>query len=449
MDILIVGSGKTGFALAKELSKQNHNICVVDLRQDVLESSSNMLDVNCINGSGINMGTLKEAGAQTADLIIATTGNDELNVIICVIAKGLGTSNSVARIRNPEYLDEVELFKKALVLDRVLNPELEAASEISRLLSLPVANKVDAFANERVEIVEYTVEKGDLLVGRPLSKLSFPANVLLCGAERKGELIITKGDYICEVGDNIYLAGTLVGLNNFFKIIGHTSHKAKNIMIIGGSRMAVYLARMARRMGINVRMIERNPIRCEALAKSLDDCLIICGDGTEEEMLLSEDLEKMDAFIALTDSDEENLLSSLYAKKRGVPKAIPKINRQNYLELAAELGIESIISPRYVACDHILRYVQALRNTTSSAMQKLYSLANGKAEAVEFTVPGNSKATGKPLEHLKFKPDLLIATLVHGKDVIIPTGKQVMRPGDQVLIFSKKVVLHEFDDILL
>lgn len=449
MDIIIVGSGKIGFALAKELSLQKHNICVVDIRQNVLDSSSNRLDVNCINGNGINMDTLKEAGAEDADLIIAVTGNDELNIIICVVAKSLGTQYAAARIRNPEYTHELELFKKRLSIDRLINPELESALEISRLLSLPVANKVDAFANERVDIIEYTIEKGDLIVGKSLSKLSLPANILFCGVERSGEFMIAKGDYVCREGDHIYLCGTLIGLNNFFKTIGHTSHKAKDIMIIGGSRMAVYLARTARKMGINVRLMERNPSRSVELAKFLDDCLIICGDGTEEEMLLSEDLKKMDAFIALTDSDEENLLSSFYAKKQGVVKVIPKINRQNYLDLTEELGIESAICPKTVTADHMLRYVQALQNAKNYAMQKLYRIANDKAQAVEFIVPKDSKAIDRSISELNLKDNILIAALVHGKEVVIPTGKQVIRAGDQVLIFSKKVQLNVFDDILV
>ena len=448
MDIIIVGSGKIGFALAEELSLQKHNISVVDIRQDVLDSSSNRLDVNCIIGSGINMDTLKEAGAENADLIITVTGNDEINIIICVVAKSLGTQYAVARIRNPEYTSELELFKKGLNIDRIINPELESALEISRLLSLPVANKVDAFANERVDIVEYTIEKEDLIVQRPLSKLSLPPNVLFCGAERNGEFMIARGDYVCEEGDNIYLCGTLIGLNNFFKTIGHTIHKARDIMIVGGSRMAVYLARTARKMGINVRLVERDPDRSMDLAKLLDDCLIICGDGTEEEMLLSEDLKNMDAFIALTDTDEENLLSSFYAKKQGVTKVIPKINRQNYLDLTEELGIESAVCPKNVTADHMLRYVQALQNAKNHTMQKLYRIANDKAQAVEFIVPKKSKVLGKSIGELILKDDILIAALVHGKEVIIPTDKQVICADDQVLIFSKKVPLHVFDDIL-
>ncbi len=448
MDIIIVGSGKIGFALAKELSLQKHNISVVDIRQDVLEGSSDRLDVNCIEGNGMNMDTLKEAGAEDADLIIAVTGNDELNILICVVAKSLGTHNAVARIRNPEYTGELELFKTRLGIDRIINPELEAAVEISRLLSLPVANKVDAFANERVEIVEYTVEKDDLLAGKALSKLQLPAHVLVCGAVRGGEFRIPDGSDVLEEGDDIYLSGTLIGLNNFFKAIGHRSHKAKDIMIIGGSRMAVYLARLARKMGIQVRLIERNPERSVALAKLLDDCLIICGDGTDEELLLSEGLKKMDAFIALTNNDEENMLSSYYAKKQGVVKVIPKVNRQNYQELTQELGIESAVCTKNVTSDHMLRYVQALQNTKSHAMQKLLRIAGDKAEAVEFIVPQESKAAGKNISELHLKPDVLIAALVHGREVVIPSGKQRIHAGDQVLIFTKKVTLHVFDDIL-
>lgn len=449
MDIIIVGSGKIGFALAQELSMQNHDITVVDIRQDVLDSSSNLLDVNCINGSGVDMDTLIESGAENADLVIAVTNNDELNMVIGVLAKSLGTRNVVARIRNPLYTGEIELFKKGLGIDRTINPELEAAVEISRLLSLPAANKVDSFANERVEIVEYTIENDDLIVEKPLSKIPMTANVLVCGVERNGEFIIPTGDYVCRANDNVYLSGTLIGLNNFFKTIGHTNHKVKDIMIIGGSRMAVYLARIARKMGIKVHIIERNPSRSVELASLLDDCLIIVGDGTEEELLLSEGLKNMDAFIALTDSDEENLLSSYYAKKQGVAKVIPKINRQNYFDITEELGIESAVCPKNITADHMFRYVQALHNTKSHAMQKLYRIANDKAEAVEFIVPKDSKVAGKSLKELELKKDVLIAALVHGKEVVIPTGKRVIRVGDQVLVFSKKVPLRVFDDILI
>lgn len=449
MNIIIVGSGKIGFALAQELSRQSHSINVIDLREDVLDSSSNLLDVNCINGSGISMDVLREAGAETADMIIAVTGNDELNVMICVVARSLGTKNTVARIRNPEYTGELELFKKGLGINRIINPELEAAVEISRLFMLPVANKVDTFANERVEIAEYTVEETDLLVGQPLDKMNLPGNILICGVARGEDFIIPDGSFVCKTNDILYMSGTLIGLNGFFKTIGHTSHKAKDIMIIGGSRTAVYLSRLARKMGINVRLIERDPERSLRLTRMLDDCLIICGDGTEEEVLLSEDLKKMDAFIALTDRDEDNMLSAFYAKKQGVPKVIPKINRHSYLDLVEELGIESVVCPSQVICDHMFRYVQALDNTKSAAMQKLYRIAEDKADAMEFIAERDSRTLGTPLQKLPLKPNVLVVAIVHGRDVIIPTGKTTIRAGDQVLVFTKKVPLRDLDDILL
>lgn len=448
MDIIIVGGGKIGLVLAKELSLQHHDVVLIDTDLEVIENASNRLDANCLHGNGMHMDTLKEAGISEAELLIAVTGNDELNIIICVMAKSMGVANTVSRIRNPEYNSELEMFKSKMGIDRIINPEYEAAVEISRLLALPVANRVDAFANERVEIIEYTIEKDDLIVGKSLAQLSIPPNVLFCAAERDGHFMITRGDYICQEGDNIYLSGTLMGLNNFFKYIGHMSHKAKNIMIVGGSRMAVYLARMARKMNINVRLIERDPKRCLVLAEMLDDCLIINGDGTDEEVLLSEDLKKMDAFITLTDSDEENLLTAFYAKKQGVIKVIPKINRENYMNLTESLEIESVIAPRIVIADHMMRYVDALKNTKNTAMKKLYRIAGDNAEAIEFIVPQNSIAVGKSLDQLNLKQDILIAGLVRGKEVIIPTGKVVIKAKDQVLIFGKKGSLYEFDDII-
>ena len=448
MNIIIVGSGKVGFTLAQELSKLNHNITLIDIREEILEDFSNILDVNCICGSGVNIDILKEAGASSAKLIIATTGNDELNIVICSLAKTLGALNSAARIRNPEYKKEIKLLKNSLGIDRIINPEFEAAVEISRLFALPSANKVDAFANERVEIAEYTIDPSDLIVGKTLNQLNLPLNILFCGAKRNDEFIIPKGDFICRENDLIYLSGTLVGLNEFFKTIGHVNHKTKDIMIIGGSRMAVYLARIARKMGISVRIIEHDYKRSLELTRLLSDCLIICGDGTDEETLLSEELKKMDAFISLTDSDEENVLSAFYAKKQGVKKVIPKINRENYILLTQELGIESAVCPKLVTTDHMFRYVKAINNTKSEAMQKYYRIAEGKAQAVEFIVPENSTVIGIELSKLNFKKDVLIAGIVHGKEVEVPTGKSIIHSGDQALVFSRQTELNVFDDVL-
>jgi len=450
MDIIIVGAGKVGYALSRELSKLKHNITAVDINDQVLDSVSNHVDVNCLHGSGVNMEILREAGAATADLIIAVTGNDELNIVSCIIASKLGVKNTVARVRSPEYSGELALLKQGLGISRIINPELEAAMEISLLLSLPVANKVDTFANDRVQLVEYTVEESDLLVGRSLRDTALPSNFLICGViDIEDEFFIPTGDYVVKAEDTLYLSGTLISLNNFFKVIGHSSKKAKNIMIIGGSRMAVYLARLAAKTGINVKLIEQDAERSLHLTELLEDCLIIQGDGTDEEVLLSEDLTKMDAFIALTDSDEENLLSAFYAKKQGVAKVIPKINRHSYLDLTEELQIESPVCPSLITADHMFRYVKALDNTKSDAMQKLYRIAEGEAEAIEFIAPENSKVTGLPLSQLNLKKNLLVAAIVHEKEVVIPSGKSVIHPGDQVLIFSRHVSLDILEDILL
>jgi len=449
LHIIIVGSGKVGFALAQELSQQ-HDITVVDSNAEALERSAGRLDVNCILGNGANLEILLQAGAASADLIIAAAGSDELNIVVCAIAKSQGARQTVVRIRNPEYTREPELLKNALGISRIINPEYEAALEISRLLVLPVADKVDSFANERVEIVTYTVEVSDRLTGgKTLAQLRLPEQVLICGVVHKGEYFVPGGDFVIREGDVLYLSGTLFGLHHFFKFIGHSSHKAKDIMIIGGSRTAVYLARIAHKMGIRVCIIERDAARCTQLTALLPDCLILCGDGTDEEVLLSEDLKKKDTFVALTDSDEENVLASFYAKKQGVPKVIPKINRQNYLDLTNQLGLESAVCPRLVTANHMFRYTQAIDNTRSRDMQKLYRFANGAAEAIEFIVPQGSRLLGQPLARLRLRKNILIAAIVHGKEVIVPNGKSVIAAGDQVLVLTKNVPLEKFDDILL
>ena len=449
MDIIIVGAGKVGCALAYELSKLKHNITVVDTNEQVLDTVSNHIDVNCIHGSGVNMEILLEAGAETADLILSVTGNDELNIISSVIAARLGVKNTVVRVRSPEYTGEIALLKQGLGISRIINPEHEAAVEISLLLSLPVANKIDAFANGRVQLVEYTAEKSDSITGKSLQDVNLPKNFLICGVKNSNDdFIIPTGSFVVRPGDTLYLSGTLISLNNFFKSIGHTSKRAKNIMIIGGSRMAIYLARMACKTGINVKLIERNAERSLHLTELLEDCLIIRGDGTDEEILLSEDLKKMDAFIALTDSDEENLLSAFYAKKQGVSKVIPKLNRQSYLDLTEELKIESSVCPSLITADHMFRYVKALDNTKSDAMKKLYRVADGEAEAIEFIASENSRVIGIPLKTLTIKKNLLVAAIVHEKEVIIPSGQSVIHPGDQVLIFSRHVHLTVLDDII-
>mgnify|MGYP000918052160 CR=1 FL=1 len=450
MKILIIGGGKVGYAIAKQLSIENHDITLIDNDIDTLNHADNTLDVMCIKGNGASVKILKEAEVMEADLLIAVTDSDELNMICCVIGKKLGAKHTVARIRNTDYSNEYSLLKEELELDLVINPEMDAAIEISQILQLPYASNIENFANNMVVMVEFHLYESDNITGIKLMELTkkLPFKILFSVVKREDEIIIPKGNFSFKTDDIVYVIGEKNNIYKFFKFLGRNSQKAKNVTIIGGSRICIYLTWLLKEIGTNVKIIEYDKERCYVLNDILEDVLIINGDGTDQDVLDNENIHKADGFVALTDRDEENLISSLYAHQCGVSKVILKINRLNYVPIVRKLGLDSVVSPKYTSANRILRYVRALDNSQGIAVEKLYKLLDDKAEVAEFTVKASPSLLEIKLQDLNLKKDMLIAVIVRNKKIIIPSGDDIIRQGDKVIIVTKSGYITDLSDIL-
>jgi trk system potassium uptake protein TrkA len=450
MKIIIVGGGKVGYTLAEQLSTEDHDIILIDNDDDVLTHADETLDIMCIKGNGASVDILKTAGISEADILLAVTDSDELNMICCVIGKKLGAKHTVARVRNTDYSNEFKMLREELELDMVINPEMEAAAEIAQMIQFPSAVDVEAFANNLVELVEFRVLETDPIINTKLVDLSklLPSKILFCTIMRGDEVFIPKGNFVLLPDDLVQVIGERNSISRFFKYLGRNTHKVKNVTIIGGSRTAIYLTWLLEEMDLNVKIIELNKDRCLILNDILTKSMIICGDGTDQEVLDSENIESADAVVALTDRDEENLIISLYAHQCGVPKVILKINRQNYFPIVQKLGLDSIISPKYITANYILRYIRALDNSQGIAVEKLYRILDNKAEIVEFTVKDSFNVTDIKLQDLSLKNDVLIASIVRNKTIIIPDGNDVIKENDKVIVVSKTGFITDLNDIL-
>ena len=388
MKIVIIGDGKVGYKLAKQLSSEKYDIILIDNNEEKLRKSIERMDVFCVAGEGGSVEVQQRADVPHADLVIACTSTDECNMLSCLIARRLGARHTIARVRNPIYYKQIDFLKKDLHLSMVVNPELIVAGDITRLLLFPDASKVETFVKGRVELVEFPIHCGKL-EGLSLSELyaRFQVQVLVCAVESGETVLIPDGDYILKAGDKLHIAASHQNMEQFFKKIALRKEKIKNAMICGGGRVAYYLASQLCNLGMNVKIIERNRERCEELCELLPKATIINGDATEHDLLIEEGIEKTDAFIALTGMDEENIIMSLFASKQSVSKVIVKINEDRRAMMIDELGLDSIVSAKTATADAILGYVRARRNSQCSAnVETMYQLLDGRVEALEFII---------------------------------------------------------------
>ncbi|MBQ2929855.1 MAG: Trk system potassium transporter TrkA [Clostridia bacterium] len=452
MRILIVGDGKVGHTLATELLREGHDITIIDQNDEVIRKTEDTLDVLCIHGNCANVATLMEAEADRADILIAATASDEVNMLCSLISKKLGTKFTIARIRDPEYNESVALLQHELGIDMTLNPERATAQEISRLLRYPFASNIEPFAKGRVELVEFLAREEDIICGKPLKELtsrhSDLPKVLYCAVERDGEVVIPGGDFVIEPGDRVHVAAEMVTVTHFFRHIGRSAKPVKDVMLLGGGRISYYLAKMVEKMGIRVVMFEINPEKAKTLSEQLPHADIIEGDGTDQDLLEQENLAGMDAFIALSDRDEENLMTGLYAQTHGVPKVIVKTNRYAYKDVIANLGLETQVSPRIITCNTLLRYVRARVNAQGTAVEKLYRLVDGKAEALEFIARKGDPYIGVPLKELTVRKGTLVAIILHKNKVIVPFGDDVIEAGDNVVIISTASGISDLNEVI-
>lgn len=451
MKIVIIGDGKVGYKLAKQLSSEKYDIILIDNNEEKLRKSIERMDVFCVAGEGGSVEVQQRADVPHADLVIACTSTDECNMLSCLIARRLGARHTIARVRNPIYYKQIDFLKKDLHLSMVVNPELIVAGDITRLLLFPDASKVETFVKGRVELVEFPIHCGKL-EGLSLSELyaRFQVQVLVCAVESGETVLIPDGDYILKAGDKLHIAASHQNMEQFFKKIALRKEKIKNAMICGGGRVAYYLASQLCNLGMNVKIIERNRERCEELCELLPKATIINGDATEHDLLIEEGIEKTDAFIALTGMDEENIIMSLFASKQSVSKVIVKINEDRRAMMIDELGLDSIVSAKIATADAILGYVRARRNSQCSAnVETMYQLLDGRVEALEFIIKSENAYTGVPLKDLNLKVNNIIACIARGRKIIIPNGDDSIQVGDSVVIITMTKQIRDLDDILV
>ncbi|MBR6102236.1 MAG: Trk system potassium transporter TrkA [Ruminococcus sp.] len=452
MRIVVIGAGKLGGTLAAQLVQEGHNVTVIENNPEAIKKLLNSQDLMCIEGNGATAEMQIEAGIKKAQLLIAATAQDELNMLCCIVARKLGLERAACRVRNPEYYNQIDLIKNDLGLAMVINPELTAAGEIARVLVFPAAAKVEVFGKGKVELVQNRIPEISPLVGLSLAEVykKLKLQYLICAVIRGQEVYIPTGDFVLQANDIINVAASHNDLERFFRQNGTINLKVKTVMIVGGGTIGFYLARQLSSLGMRVKVIEKNLDRCRVLCDLLPKATIINGDGTDQELLMDEGIADADAFVALSNLDEENIIVSLFAKNNSKAKIVTKVNRDTYAEMAGMLGLDTIISPKQLANGGIVSFVRSLENASSeSRIEALYNIIGNRAEAIEFNV--NEKIQGltsTPLRELSLKKNILICAIIRKRQVIIPNGNDKIEAGDSVIVVTKEYRFSELKDIL-
>ena len=451
MNIIVVGCGEVGAVLTEQLSEEGYNLTVVDPSINNLKAITNRLDVMGVVGNGASHTTLSEAGIATADLLIAVTNSDELNLLCCIIAKKESNCRTIARVRSHQYSREASYLKDELGLAMVINPELASAAEISRVLRFPSAISIETFAKGRVELLRFRLPEGSRLAGMSVKEvaLKYKSDVLFCTAERGDEDYIIKGDFVFEAGDVISIVATPRSAAAFFGKIGHKTNAVKNVLIAGGNEISDYLCSILEPAGVDIKLVDPRREVCERISTEFPSSTVICGDTSDQELLREEGIASREAFVALTDSDEENILLSLWGSSQTSGKVITKIKRIEYSDIVEHLKLDTVIYPKHVVTDSIIRYVRATENTRGSNMESLYHIIKDSVEASEFIIREPSPIVGVPLFELKFKSDVLIAAILRGGEVKIPRGSDTIEVGDTVILITREMGLVDITDALM
>ena len=451
MKIIIAGCGKVGDAIIDFLSKEDHEITVIDTKYDEVEQAVNNYDVIGVEGNAASYEVLMSAGADKADVFIVTTDSDELNMMACLVAKKLGAKNTLARVRNPEYANQIHFMRNEFGVDLMFNPEKEAAREISRIIQFPAALHSEHFAKGKVNLCEIAITKDSPLIDKPLSALSSvtKAKVLICAVKRQEKVIIPDGSFVLKEGDIIDVSARFDQVNLFARDLKIITKKIKSAMIVGGGRISFYLANILSFFNIDIKIIEKDEVKCRELAELLPKATIIYGDGTDNDLLLEEGLEETDAIISLTGIDEQNIIISLIANNYNVRKVISKVTRISFMKMLPQLDLNcSIISPKYISASHILQYVRGIQNSQGSNVEALHKIIDNQAEALQFIVKDSFEYKNIALKDLKLKKGLLIAGIIRNNAVIHPDGNSFIASGDRVIIVSSIEGLRDLKDIV-
>jgi trk system potassium uptake protein TrkA len=450
MKIVIIGGGKVGFAIAREMSGEGHDITIIDNNRDNVESLSVALDGMVILGDGNSLEAQRAANVGESDLMIAATPNDEVNILCCILARKLGCRNNIARIRRWEYMEEMNLLQKELGLSMTVTPDGSAARELFRLLQFPGFLKRGSFSKSRVEIVGVDLNDKSILNGKQLSELPrlLKQRILICAVKRGEETTIPTGAFRLQAGDELLVTAPATELSRLMEHLGLRTKKVRNVMIVGGSRVGINLARMLCDADVRVKLIDKGPEKCRMLAEALPDVQVICADGTRQEVLRRENISQMDAVVALTNMDEENVFICMYANMMGVSQAIPKINRTEYVAVCQNCGIRSIVTPKDICAQEITRYVRAMQSSDAGSVLSMYTLMDGRVEALEFEVTGDVPHLGERLADVRLKPNILLCCITRQGKVIFPGGGDSLQKGDiAVVVTTRNRVIVELRDI--
>lgn len=451
MKIVIAGAGKVGFTVARRLCREGHDITLIDEKPEVLEAASNAMDAMICCGSCAAPSVLREAEAGKADVFIAATGNDEANLVACQFARRMGAGHTIARLRNQQYLDSGESLREIMDLSLAINPDYVTAEEISRVLQFPAATQVDSFPECELEIVTFRITERSRLNGMALKRLPSEREkkVLVCAVERGGTVSIPDGNFVLQTGDSISVTAQPKTLRKFFEAMGAYQKPVKNVLILGGSRIAVYLTQLLESTGVDVTIIESSNDRCQQLAELLQEADVVCADGTDTTVLAQSGLQDADGFVALTNIDEENIILSMYAEKLGVEKVVSKINNEKFTDLLRDVFPDTTLSPKNLVAERIEGYVRGLDHASEeSTIEALYYLGNQDVTATEFVVGAKADCVGKTLMELKLKPGVLISAVVRGGQSFLPDGKTALQPGDKAVVITAGSSVLTLDDIL-
>lgn len=451
MKIIVVGCGKVGKTIATELANENHDIVLVDNNANIVEEVSNSIDVLGVVGHGASLNTLKDAGVEDADVLIAVTNADEVNMLCCLFAKKANNNlKTIARVRNPMYTDEINYIKDELGLTMTINPEMITAREISRLLRWPGALKVDTFVRGKVELISFLVEDNKKLVNKNIAKImkDYSDEILFVGIERKDEAIIPDGKTVIKKGDKVTICARPIAATNFLNKIGIYQSPIKNCLIAGGSKIAYYLAKILIRAKMDVAIVDKDPNRCDELAGLLPEASIISGYASDDNILIEEGLPEADSFCSLTGIDEENVLLSLYAKSISKAKVITKVNHISYEGVLNNMDVGALISPKNITANYIIGYIRSLDTRSENEVETVHKILSNKAEALSFVIKEKTEIIGKTLQELKTKDNLLICSIIRGNEIITPSGKTTIEVGDMVIVVTSQPGLKTIEDII-